>query len=90
MGLDRRLTEAVGGAYLPLASKDAVALNPLDLAGSRGGEALAEVTSSLTQRPSESCRKAPSVSGPTNVGAFPKLQQSSQMLNPGIGPGDQP
>src|SRR5216683_4256005 len=38
----RRLTEAVGGAYLPLAGKDAVALNPLDLAGSSGGEALAE------------------------------------------------
>jgi type IV secretory pathway VirB4 component len=38
----RRLTEAVGGAYLPLAGKEAVALNPLDLAGSSGGEALAE------------------------------------------------
>src|SRR5256885_735633 len=38
----RRLTEAVGGAYLPLAGKDAVALNPLDLAGTSGGEALAE------------------------------------------------
>jgi type IV secretory pathway VirB4 component len=38
----RRLTEAVGGAYLPLAGKDAVALNPLDLAGSGGSEALAE------------------------------------------------
>jgi type IV secretory pathway VirB4 component len=38
----RRLTEAVGGAYLPLAGKNAVALNPLDLAGSSGGEALAE------------------------------------------------
>jgi type IV secretory pathway VirB4 component len=38
----RRLTNHVGGAYLPLAGPDAVALNPLDLAGSSGGEALAE------------------------------------------------
>ena len=38
----RRLTEAVGGAYLPLAGKDAVALNPLDLAGTSGAESLAE------------------------------------------------
>src|SRR5436309_6128814 len=38
----RRLTEAVGGAYLPLAGKDAVALNPLDLTGTSGAESLAE------------------------------------------------
>src|SRR5438067_1481295 len=38
----RRLAEAVGGAYLPLAGKDAAALNPLDLAGTSGAESLAE------------------------------------------------
>src|SRR6266571_3203621 len=38
----RRLTEAVGGAYLPLGGPDAVALNPLDLAGASGAEPLAE------------------------------------------------
>jgi type IV secretory pathway VirB4 component len=38
----QRLTEAVGGVYLPLAGPTAVALNPLDLAGSGGAEPLAE------------------------------------------------
>jgi type IV secretory pathway VirB4 component len=38
----RRLTEAVGGTYLPLGGSDAISLNPLDLAGSSGAEPLAE------------------------------------------------
>lgn len=39
----RRLTEATGGAHLPLAGTDAVTLNPLDLpVSSDGGDALAE------------------------------------------------
>src|SRR6266487_3210083 len=45
----RRLTEAVGGAYLPLAGNEAVALNPLDLAGTGGGDPLAERTMFLAE-----------------------------------------
>jgi type IV secretory pathway VirB4 component len=38
----RRLCEAVGGAYLPLAGADAVALNPLDLPTGAGSGAIGE------------------------------------------------
>jgi type IV secretory pathway VirB4 component len=38
----RRLCHAVGGVYLPLAGKDAVALNPLELPTRGGRQALAE------------------------------------------------
>jgi type IV secretory pathway VirB4 component len=38
----RRLCHAVGGAYLPLAGKDAVTLNPLDLPAGAGPEAVDE------------------------------------------------
>ncbi len=44
----RRLCQAVGGAYLPLAGPDAVALNPLDLPAGRDG-ALAERIVFLTE-----------------------------------------
>jgi type IV secretory pathway VirB4 component len=45
----RRLTEAVEGAYLPLAGPQAVALNPLDLSGVEGGDPLAERIVFLTE-----------------------------------------
>src|SRR5207247_842174 len=38
----RRLCQAVGGIYLPLAGEQAVALNPLDLPGGGNGHALDE------------------------------------------------
>ena len=45
----RRLTETVGGAYLPLAGADAVTLNPLDLPAGQGQGALADRIVFLTE-----------------------------------------
>ena len=45
----RRLVKAVGGAHLPLAGPDAVALNPLELTGTGGPEPLAERTLFLAE-----------------------------------------
>jgi type IV secretory pathway VirB4 component len=45
----RRLCQAVGGVYLPLAGDDAVTLNPLDLPAGAGRHALAERTLFLAE-----------------------------------------